>query len=70
MQIFERYGRPLAIDAPLDAQLAVGALILGTLSYRSPVDVIANDWFVLVTDERSAVPAPLFTALVQRLTGS
>ena len=70
--LVERYGH--ALDggvAPSEGSLALeGACHLATLSYRSPVDVIANDYVVLHRgSERPplAVPTPRFVAALRAL---
>lgn len=69
--LFARYGRPLAEPPVLDPVriLGDGEGRLGLLSYRAPVDVIANDHFVLERrGEALAMPGPLFAAAVAALT--
>ena len=71
--LFARYGRPLEAE---DVQLAPSRLLsdgqttVGRLSYRAPVDVIANDHFVLVRpgEAARAMPGPLFAAAIAALT--
>jgi hypothetical protein len=70
-KVFDRYGRPLADDrAELEpvVQLADGTQ-LGRLRHRAPVDVIANDHFVLVAPGQPALamPGPLFAAAIAAL---
>ncbi len=77
--LFERYGKPLAVDVPPlepDDQRAELALEDGStatvraLQVRLPVDVIGNDWFVLETAgaEPLAMPGPLFAAALAALS--
>jgi hypothetical protein len=71
--LFERYARPLADpDVALDPvlTLADGVTRVGRLRHRAAVDVLANDYFVLVTTGREplAMPGPLFAAAVAALT--
>jgi hypothetical protein len=73
LALFERYARPLADpDLVLDpvVTLADGETRVGRLRHRAPVDVIANDHFVLVSPdaEPRAMPGPLFAAAVAALT--
>jgi hypothetical protein len=72
-KLFARYGRPLEDPAPElapEVLLSDGVTRLGRLSHRAPVDVIANDHFVLVRagTEPLAMPGPLFAAAVAALT--
>lgn len=70
-RVFARYGRPLDDESPvLDPVVTLerGSL-LGRLRYRAPVDVIANDHFVLLRagEPPCAMPGPLFAAVVAAL---
>jgi len=69
--VFTRYGRPLDDPEPaLDPCVELGdAVRLGRLRHRAPVDVIANDHFVLLrpSHEALAVPGPLLAAAVAAL---
>jgi hypothetical protein len=80
LAIFSRYGKPLAVPMPPvagDDQRAALALPDGAearirvLQVRTPVDVIANDYFVLERpaggDDPVAVPGPLFGAALEAL---
>ncbi len=72
---FARYGRPLEDEPPeLDPVVTLGdeRTQLGRLRFRAPVDVIANDHFVLsrVDEEPLAMPGPLFAAVVAALSRS
>jgi hypothetical protein len=68
--LFHSYGKPLDVALPGDdaarVTLAPGVELVH-LSVRMPVDVIANDWFVLVggAGEPLAVPGPLLASLVR-----
>ncbi len=69
--VFARYGRPLDVPVPAEAQrtrLGSGDTVVG-LSIRMPVDVIANDYFVLaaVEGEPLVVPGPHFVAALDVL---
>ena len=69
--LFVRYGRPLEDEHPmLDPTIEVGVLRVGRLRYRSPVDVIANDHFVLLRGSGPplAMPGMLFAAAVAALS--
>ena len=68
--LFARYGRPLDLDVvELDPTIVVDGVEVGRLSHRSPVDVIANDYFVLRTGaDALAMPGMLFAAAVAALT--
>jgi hypothetical protein len=68
--LFARYGRPLDLaEVTLDPVIVVEGATVGRLSHRSPVDVIANDYFVLRTGEDAlAMPGMLFAAAVGALT--
>ena len=68
--LFARYGRPLELpEVVLDPVIFVEGAEVGRLSHRSPVDVIANDHFVLRGgDDVLAMPGPLFAAAVAALT--
>lgn len=68
--LFARYGRPLEFDVvELDPVIVIDGAEVGRLSHRSPVDVIANDHFVLrAGSEALAMPGPLFAAAVAALT--
>jgi hypothetical protein len=83
--VFRRYGRPLAGPDDADGAfrdddaapsprvtltLADGQVAtLRLMSVRMPVDVIANDWFVLhlPDGEPLAMPGPLFAAAAAAL---
>jgi hypothetical protein len=75
--IFRRYGKPLAgeLEAARDPRSTELALeggaraTLGLLRVRTPVDVIANDWFVLerAGEEPLALAGPLFAAALGAL---
>lgn len=74
--VFARYGKPF--DLPDDGDPARVAIaltdertaILRLARIRTPVDVIANDWFVLDAPDADslAMPGPLFAAAVAALT--
>lgn len=68
--VFARYGRPLDVPVPAEAprtKLGSGHSVVG-LSIRMPVDVIANDYFVLTgSDEPLVVPGPHFVAALDVL---
>ncbi|MEO6954820.1 MAG: hypothetical protein ABI321_23675 [Polyangia bacterium] len=70
--LFARYGRPLELpEVVLDPVILVDGAEVGRLSHRAPVDVIANDHFVLRAGaEPLAMPGPLFAAAVAALTRS
>jgi hypothetical protein len=82
--IFHRYGKPLAVPMPPvapDDQRALlsspdgGEASVRVLQVRTPVDVIANDYFVLERGGQAdhaalAVPGPLFSATLQALAGA
>jgi hypothetical protein len=69
--VFARYGKPLAIALPDDGERRAldGDVTLRHLALRTPVDVIANDWFVLVrkNDEPLAMAGPLVAAALAAL---
>lgn len=70
-----RYGRPPAPEVPPPARwlLLDGGARVATLSYRSPVDVIANDYGLLDAGDGSGprmVPAPLMVAALRALMRS
>lgn len=69
--LFARYGHPLDEAPVLDptVTLADGVTRVGRFRFRTPVDVIANDHFVLLRpdQEASAMPGPLFAAAVAAL---
>jgi hypothetical protein len=75
--VFRRYGKPLADPLPPPTRddrsvtliLDEGPATLRPLQVRTPVDVIANDWFVLDApgSEATAVPAPLFSSALAAL---
>ena len=78
LAIFNRYGKPLAVAMPPDAAddqralLALpegGAASVRVLQVRTPVDVIANDYFVLerAGEDGLAVEGPLFAAALEAL---
>jgi hypothetical protein len=68
LEVLRRYGRP--VDMPLPSPLgdekmvALAGATLRRVRLRLPVDVIANDWFVLerAGDAPLAVAGPLFAA--------
>jgi hypothetical protein len=72
--VFARYGKPLALELPPmrddDPRVIVDGGTVRAVRYRMPVDVIANDWFVLEREgeEPLAIPGPLFAAAVAALT--
>ena len=70
--LFARYGRPLAEAAHLDpfVTLSDDVTRVGRLQYRAPVDVIANDHFVMIGPDGIcvAMPGPLFAAAIAALT--
>jgi hypothetical protein len=79
VKVFERYGKPLAIELPRaqadDQQAALEledgcAATVRVLQVRMPVDVIANDWFVLEQPDAEplAIPGPLFGAAIAALS--
>ena len=78
--VFARYGHPLEVPDGADAaepeaarvELTLadgGRALLRLVRVRTPVDVIANDWFVLHPPggEPVAMPGPLFAAAVAAL---
>ncbi len=69
--LFARYGHPLDEAPVLDpiVTFADGVTQVGRFRFRAPVDVIANDHFVLLRpdQEASAMPGPLFAAAVAAL---
>jgi hypothetical protein len=76
--LFHRYGRPLEVApppaAPDEPKLALtlddgSTATLRALRLRTPVDVIANDWFVLerAGGEPLAIAGPLFAAALAAL---
>lgn len=74
LALFRRYGRPLDVMLPPvaddDARVRLGDdATLRRVALRMPVDVIANDWFVLerAGAEPLAVAGPLFAAALQAL---
>jgi hypothetical protein len=72
--VFQRYGKPLAVDLPPraadDESVTVDDGTLRVIEVRTPVDVIANHWFVLerAGSEPLAMPGPLFAAAMAALT--
>jgi hypothetical protein len=72
LALFERYARPLTDpEVALDpvVTLSDGETRIGRLQHRTPVDVIANDHFVMLAPGREplAMPGPLFAAAVAAL---
>ena len=76
--IFSRYGKPLAVPMPpvaADDQRALLPLTDGgearvrVLQVRTPVDVIANDYFVLegAGEATLIVAGPMFSAALEAL---
>ena len=76
--VFRRYGKPLDLELPpaepddSSAELVLddgSTATVRVLQVRTPVDVIANDWFVLATPaaEALAVAGPLFAAALAAL---
>ena len=76
--IFDRYGKPLAVPMPAvapDDQRALlplpdgGQASVRVLQVRTPVDVIANDYFVLEGAGADAliVAGPMFSAALEAL---
>lgn len=76
LALFARYGHELELEPgtspELDPEivLADGITRVGRLRFRAPVDVIANDHFVLHSNRQgaSAMPGPLFAAAIAALT--
>jgi hypothetical protein len=77
--LFHRYGKPLAAPlpppAPDDQRVELtlddgSAAAVRALEVRTPVDVIANHWFVLEPQgkEPLAIPGPLFAAALAALS--
>ena len=76
--IFDRYGKPLAVPMPPladDDQRALlplpggGEASVRVLQVRTPVDVIANDYFVLegAGEDALLVAGPMFSAALEAL---
>jgi len=76
--IFNRYGKPLAVPMPslaADDQRALlplpggGEASVRVLQVRTPVDVIANDYFVLegAGEDALIVAGPMFSAALEAL---
>ena len=76
--IFDRYGKPLAVAMPplaADDQRALlplpdgGEASVRVLQVRTPVDVIANDYFVLegAGEDALIVAGPMFSAALEAL---
>ena len=76
--IFSRYGKPLAVAMPpvaADDQRALlplpdgGEARVRVLQVRTPVDVIANDYFVLegAGEDTLIVAGPMFSAALEAL---
>jgi hypothetical protein len=76
--IFDRYGKPLAVPMPPvapDDQRALlplpdgGQASVRVLQVRTPVDVIANDYFVLegAGEDALIVAGPMFSAALEAL---
>lgn len=71
LAVFRRYGRPLDVPIPDEAPrttLGSGNVIVG-LSIRMPVDVIPNDYVILVAGSADplVVPGPHFVAALDVL---
>jgi hypothetical protein len=68
LAVLRRYGRPLEMPPPPpaadDKLVTLDGATLRRVRLRLPVDVIANDWFVLerAGETPLAVPGPLFAA--------
>jgi hypothetical protein len=72
--VFARYGRPLAVELPESNErvtLSNGAVVRCVL-LRTPLDVIANHWFILEHPgaETVGIPGPLFAAALAALSRS
>jgi hypothetical protein len=73
--VFRRYGKPLAADLPgeaarVDIQLSDGTIaVMRACRVRTPVDVIANDWFILELpgEEPLAMPGMLCASALAAL---
>jgi len=71
--LFGRYGRPLDGAEPELSpvvHLEGGATRLGRFTFRAPVDVVANDYFLWCKAGAAplAMPGPLFAAAVAALS--
>jgi hypothetical protein len=67
LTVLRRYGRPVDLPLPLpladDKVVTLEGATLRRVRLRLPIDVIANDWFVLEgAGEALAVAGPLFAA--------